>query len=322
MQSFALLSDNSLSVIIIGGRTLDVAFDTPHECGVWYVCHNAGGGSGGGAVFTRSRARCACCAPSPRHHCRYLGLQALLYRQRAMVEDSDIKHLRRAFLAEDTRGEGFITYDKVKLILRRLNIYKNKKLLRSMFNTVDVAGTGSLSFEAFVRMVDLMRDRPDVSAVYHNIAAAAAAAAASAASSTATTPATTPAARARDAAPRAEASVSATGPRRHARSSLTAGEMGSVGSPVLSAAARAPRFSASSVTSPAIASVLFGANAEAAAALPSGEGAVSGGLEPSFALLSPPAAPAAAATAAPPTGGSTLMTPEAFLHFLHKEQKE
>lgn len=131
-----------------GSRSLDLAFDTPAACEAWYV-----------------------------------GLQALLLRQRASVEDSDLKHLRRAFLLEDWHGEGALSYDRIKAILRRLNIYRSKKALRAVFNAADATGSGRLTFDAFVRLVDSLRDRPDIHAVFkgaieHHAAGAAAAAAA------------------------------------------------------------------------------------------------------------------------------------------------
>ncbi len=154
--------------------------------------------------------------------CRQLGLQALLVRQRAAVEDSDIRHLRTHFFAEAGSGASaaattpagpktaappgsaastastssskaasgpgsllasgkpveevldahtpMINYTKAKAILRRLNIYKDKKTLRAIFG--QVAGgdqaTALVGFEDFVRMVDLMRDRPDISQVRGN----------------------------------------------------------------------------------------------------------------------------------------------------------
>jgi hypothetical protein len=138
-------------------RTLDLVFDSPEQLDAWHT-----------------------------------GLQALLIRNRLAVEDSDVKHLRRAFTQEVARGrsdapaavaaataeavaggagggggrEACISYERVKAILRRLNIYKGKKVLRAMFAAVDVRGEGALSFEAFVRLIDLLRDRPDIATVY------------------------------------------------------------------------------------------------------------------------------------------------------------
>jgi len=147
---------------------------------------------------------------------RVLGLQALLVRHRAQAEDSDLKHLRKAFLAEAAArgllpaapvaapipspapsaapthdfvapgvagdppvshvddvdaGAGphaavLLPYHGVKAVMRRLNIYRDKRTMKGLFDKLDAGAAGALSFETFVELVDLLRDRPDILHVY------------------------------------------------------------------------------------------------------------------------------------------------------------
>lgn len=198
-RTYAHLAPLSLSIVCTGGRTLDLVFDDQSQCDAWH-----------------------------------LGLQALLIRAHAAAEDSDIRVLRRAFLAEAAAdaagastpgGDGNdirLGYNRVKAICNRLNIgVKPRSVLRGLYDAVAVlplgtpretmtqaaaGGTSSqpstpapevaaptiaahpagITFAQFVRLVDLVRDRPDIRAVYGQVMAAATAAAASAAASAAT----------------------------------------------------------------------------------------------------------------------------------------
>lgn len=204
--------DRSLSVVVTSGRSLDLLFDSADERDTWFD-----------------------------------ALQALLLRQRMTVEDSDLRYLRHAFRAEDVARSGRLSYEQVKSILRRLNIYSNKATLKRILERILAAqegrggagsalspsdgasaarsravsaappeealarGAGSsdavdsatltasqtpapakpplpsggaggsgggsvssirLSLEEFVEVVDLLRDRPDVAAVYRQATAA------------------------------------------------------------------------------------------------------------------------------------------------------
>ena len=167
-REFRHLAERSLSIIRPGSRTLDLVFDSPAQLDTWYI-----------------------------------ALTALLLRQRAAGEDSDMRQLWRAFSAEEARAgvsDGRLGYAGIKLILRRLNIYRNKSELKRMLaavagaasvyatdsapqpsSTPTIGTTAStiitpeptLSFADFVRLVDLMRDRPDIEAVYGMLVSAA-----------------------------------------------------------------------------------------------------------------------------------------------------
>ena len=198
-KGFGHLSPLCLSIVAAGGfRSLDLAFESPEQLDTWTV-----------------------------------ALTALLLRQRAGGggEDSETKQLWRAFAAEDALGggHGSLTYAQCKALLRRMNVYQQKKRLKALFRAVTAAsiisaagasiGAGSdgsssqfpdsapsasasfdsgaaaatalpaepptvpavtvtssgataadgLSFQAFLRLVDLLRDRPDITAVYNSL---------------------------------------------------------------------------------------------------------------------------------------------------------
>ena len=168
-REFRHMADCSLSIVRPGGaRTLDLVFDSPAQLDTWYV-----------------------------------ALTSLLLRLRAAHEDSDVKHLWRAFVAEEERAgmHGALGYSAIKSILRRLNIYRNKRELKKLMALVlaeeeverqhrpaaavllsrtSVAGVAAqieargdmlLSFPRFMRLVDLTRDRPDVTAVFDSLIA-------------------------------------------------------------------------------------------------------------------------------------------------------
>lgn len=62
-----------------------------------------------------------------------------------------VRHLWRSFIREDERGSGRIGYDRVKAILRALNIYRDKKQLRELFSSLDIHASGTLAFDQFVK---------------------------------------------------------------------------------------------------------------------------------------------------------------------------
>ena len=144
-REYRHLADVSLSIVRPGGaRTLDLVFESPQQLETWY-----------------------------------LALTSLLLRLRAAHEDSDVKHLWRAFVAEEERcgAHGALGYTAIKAILRRLNIYRNKRELLRLMSIVaaeDGGGSGEplLTFQRFMRLVDLTRDRPDVATVFDALMAA------------------------------------------------------------------------------------------------------------------------------------------------------
>jgi hypothetical protein len=143
LQHYAQFADRSLSIIVSGGRTLDLAFDTNELCAQWHT-----------------------------------ALQSLLVRQRVAAEDSDLRHLRRAFQNENLTESGELNFDAAQTMLKRLNILKSKKMLRALYASVDggSAAPSAVSSDAkvirldsLVRLVDLLRDRPDVKALYNSL---------------------------------------------------------------------------------------------------------------------------------------------------------
>lgn len=86
---------------------------------------------------------------------------------------------------------GRLGYDRVKAILRSLNIYRDKRLLRGLFSALDVHAAGTLAFDQVVQvrsmlaatsclasnyarpyaqLVDMLRDRPDIAGVFARLA--------------------------------------------------------------------------------------------------------------------------------------------------------
>lgn len=63
-----------------------------------------------------------------------------------------VRHLWRSFIREDERGSGRISYDRAKMILRTLNVYRDKRLLRCLFDALDIHATGTLAFDQFVQV--------------------------------------------------------------------------------------------------------------------------------------------------------------------------
>ena len=111
-----------------------------------------------------------------------------------------MRHLWRSFIREDERGSGRISYDRAKVILRTLNVYRDKRLLRGLFDSLDIHATGTLAFDQFVQvrwravqsvgsvhanvpsvismqLVDMLRDRPDIAAIFNALSVLGAAAA-------------------------------------------------------------------------------------------------------------------------------------------------
>ena len=82
----------------------------------------------------------------------YFYVYALSLHFLCLTFMAQVRHLWRSFMREDERGSGRIAYDRVKAILRSLNIYRDKRTLRSLFSSIDEHATGTIAFDQFVQV--------------------------------------------------------------------------------------------------------------------------------------------------------------------------
>lgn len=102
---------------------------------------------------------------------RVSGLQLLIFAQRVGVYDGDLKLLYRAFDRAPKHKSGSLTYDQVKAMLRDLNIGVTKSTLKPIFDTVCVTvdGLPMCPLDSVVRIVEAIRDRPDVRGLFQKL---------------------------------------------------------------------------------------------------------------------------------------------------------
>jgi hypothetical protein len=142
-QSHGALEARSLSLVASGGRTLDLVCPSPESFSSWRD-----------------------------------GLYLLIFLSRARSEAHDVRFLRKAW-TDASAGEARLSYSPVKTLLRTLGLFPSKDAFRAAFVqlTAEAEPAGArwssrfkrraLDFDAFLRLLDMLRDRPDLAAVFH-----------------------------------------------------------------------------------------------------------------------------------------------------------
>merc|ERR1712010_4663 len=73
--------------------------------------------------------------------------------QKAILEEAVIEELKEAFRIYDRDGQGFITTDVLKEILREIDSTLTEDDLLNIIEEVDEDGSGTLDFDEFQEMM-------------------------------------------------------------------------------------------------------------------------------------------------------------------------
>jgi hypothetical protein len=81
--------------------------------------------------------------------------------------DLDSRYLEAQWQAADQNGDGSLSMEEViTLVVQRLNIQIPKHIVKKKFKEVDVNNDKVLNFQEFVRLIDRLRYRPDLEAIW------------------------------------------------------------------------------------------------------------------------------------------------------------